>query len=131
MSTSVRSSSSSASSSKPQIVFFKTPTSPDNIEQDPYHSIFSTRGYEATFIPVLEEVFSTDELEGILSERSGLQGSEKENALEGIIITSRRGAEGWIRAVTSSTDPDGIQGGQGQGTNHTGRMSESFLDVQE
>ncbi|OCF36063.1 hypothetical protein I316_01935 [Kwoniella heveanensis BCC8398] len=113
------SSSSSRTRYRPQVILFKTPT-PD-ISSDTYTAVLSSAAYEATFVPVLEERYTVDELVPIISvqaEAGYRVGKDKDNAdggartkeaddtdqrcsWEGVVITSRRGAEGWIRAVKS------------------------------
>ncbi|WWC85536.1 uncharacterized protein L201_000400 [Kwoniella dendrophila CBS 6074] len=75
--------------SKKPIILFKTPSPSSAL--DPYNKILSSTSYDPTFIPVLEETYSIDDLQPIL--KAG------PSRYEGVIITSRRGAEGWNRAV--------------------------------
>ncbi|WWD06084.1 hypothetical protein V865_004169 [Kwoniella europaea PYCC6329] len=74
------------------VVLFKTPSPSSSL--DPYTQSLSSTSYQPTFIPVLEETYDTSSLVPILE-----GGCEH---WEGVIITSRRGAEGWVRAVSES-----------------------------
>ncbi|WWC97312.1 hypothetical protein V866_004191 [Kwoniella sp. B9012] len=74
------------------VILFKTPSPSSSL--DPYTQSLSSTSYQPTFIPVLEETYDTTSLVPILE-----GGSEN---WEGVIITSRRGAEGWVRAVSES-----------------------------
>lgn len=99
------------SSARPRIVLFKTPasTSPSknrNIEQDPYHSAFHQSGWDARLIPVLDEVFTTDELEDLLR---GAESGDIREGLTGVIITSKRGAEGWVQAMRSVISSNAVE----------------------
>jgi uroporphyrinogen-III synthase len=71
----------------PPCILFKTPAEP--LSGEPYHFTLQP-AYSPRFVSVLAEEFHPDRLAGILDE-------EKE--WEGVIITSRRGAEGWLEAV--------------------------------
>ncbi len=73
------------------VILFRAPINPSS--SDPYHLTFQQHGYEATSVPVLTETFRTDELRRILER--GCQG------YDGVVIMSRRGAEGWVRAATA------------------------------
>ncbi|WVQ94035.1 hypothetical protein IAU59_001113 [Kwoniella sp. CBS 9459] len=144
---------------KRRVLLFKTP-SPD-IQSDPYTSALASTSYKATFIPVLEERYTVDELVPIIAAQAGSQddrdggdgeagrdakgrGAYQEvsrNGLgsdtrgcsralrswEGVVITSRRGAEGWIRAVKSHLES--IEGARtisrkGKERAHAGESSE-------
>nr|KIR83618.1 uroporphyrinogen-III synthase [Cryptococcus tetragattii IND107] len=80
------------------VILFKTPNpSPST---DPYHYAFSksassspnTAGeYKLYFIPVLQESYDLPEIVKIIE-----QGPEP---WEGVIVTSRRGMEGWVKGV--------------------------------
>ncbi|WVQ64561.1 uncharacterized protein L199_002728 [Kwoniella botswanensis] len=74
------------------VILFKTPSPSSSLDQ--YTQSLSSTSYQPTFIPVLEETYDTTSLVPILE-----GGSED---WEGVIITSRRGAEGWVRAVSES-----------------------------
>lgn len=76
-----------------QVILFKAPLPPHNIASDPYYQLLRKQGYEPTFIPVLEESFEAQEIESVLLGRQG--------AFDAVIITSRRGAEGWLKAAQS------------------------------
>ncbi|WWC67098.1 uncharacterized protein I206_101005 [Kwoniella pini CBS 10737] len=71
------------------IILFKTPS--PSYELDSYTKILSKTKYNSTFIPILEETYHINELISIIEEGS--------NKWEGVIITSKRGSEGWIKAV--------------------------------
>ncbi|WRT63608.1 uncharacterized protein IL334_000531 [Kwoniella shivajii] len=81
------------------VILFKTPSSSSSssslssssASNDPYTQALSSTNYQPTHIPVLEERYDTAELASII-QRGG-------DEWEGVIITSRRGAEGWIQAV--------------------------------
>ncbi|WVW81494.1 hypothetical protein I302_103488 [Kwoniella bestiolae CBS 10118] len=82
------------------IILFKTPS-----PSDPYTQTLASTSYDTRFIPVLEETYDTSLLTPILE-----SGSEK---WEGVIITSRRGAEGWVRAVRQYTSSKGKEKASG------------------
>ncbi|ODO01947.1 hypothetical protein L198_02678 [Cryptococcus wingfieldii CBS 7118] len=75
------------------VILFKTPNS--SLADDPYHAALSrpclSSQYQPHWVPVLQETYSIDELVPFL-EDGPIQ-------WEGIIVTSRRGMEGWVRAV--------------------------------
>jgi len=75
------------SPAKPPVILFKTPADP--VASDPYYAALS-RNYTPYFVPVLQETFHLDDLCTVLS------GSRK---WEGVVMTSRRGAEAWVQAV--------------------------------
>ncbi|WWC57829.1 uncharacterized protein I303_100364 [Kwoniella dejecticola CBS 10117] len=96
------------------IILFKTPS--PTVSLDPYYQTLTSTSssssssssrsstsstYDPTFIPVLEETYTTIDLVPIIE-----AGPSK---WEGVIITSRRGAEGWVRAV-SQIDSDSRKG---------------------
>ncbi|ORY25159.1 Uroporphyrinogen-III synthase HemD-domain-containing protein [Naematelia encephala] len=71
------------------IIIFKRPL--DIIVSDPYFvDLYASGEYEPHFIPVLTETFKTDGLRDIISKGGA--------AWDGVIITSKRGAEAWIKA---------------------------------
>lgn len=72
---------------KPPVILFKTPADP--VASDPYYAALSSN-YTPYFVPVLQEVFHLDDLCALLT------GSKE---WEGVVITSRRGAEAWVQAV--------------------------------
>lgn len=76
-----------------RVILFKAPGSSD--EPDPYRLRFESASYRLGYVPVLQEFFDTAELSGLLSESDNWAG---------VIITSKRGAEGWIKAVQSIED---------------------------
>ena len=69
-----------------RVVLFRTPAQPD-----PYHVQFAGSGYIPISIQVLSETFLTGDLREIIA--------SEEVGWEGVILMSRRGAEGWIKAV--------------------------------
>ena len=75
-----------ASPESKRVILFRTP-SPD----DAYISTFRRAGYDPTCIPVLIEAYETDGLAELL--RDGGDG------WDGVVLSSKRGAEGWVRAV--------------------------------
>ena len=77
----------SSLTSKSTVILFKTPSDP--VSSDQYLQTLSP-AYQPHFIPVLEEKYHLDSLLTIL---------QQEKEWEGVVITSRRGAEGWIKAV--------------------------------
>ncbi|WVR03342.1 hypothetical protein IAU60_000333 [Kwoniella sp. DSM 27419] len=84
-------SEAAAPRSQVPVILFKTP-SPD-AEHDPYARCLATTSYRPVFVPVLDETYDGTALERIL------EGDGAEGHWEGVVITSRRGAEGWVRAV--------------------------------
>ena len=72
---------------KPPVILFKTPADP--VSSDPYYAALSSN-YTPYFVPVLQETFHLDDLCTLLTGRT---------EWEGVIITSRRGAEAWVQAV--------------------------------
>ncbi len=84
-----------------QIILFKTPTEP--LGWDPYHIAFAEIGYEARFVSVLKETFRIHELKGIIAAGGG--------DWEGVVMMSRRGAEGWVKAAKAITEDDGQSSG--------------------
>ncbi|GAD93044.1 uroporphyrinogen-III synthase [Paecilomyces variotii No. 5] len=89
-------SSQSASLSKPPVFLLKTKSTP----HDGYEEYFSSRGYNPTFVPVLEHRFHDGNLKivknlftsGQLDEGSGRK-------YGGLIFTSQRAVEGFTRIV--------------------------------
>ena len=75
------------SPANPPVILFKTPADP--VASDPYLSALSEK-YTPYFVPVLQETFHLDDL-------CALSTGNKE--WEGVVITSRRGAEAWVQAV--------------------------------
>ncbi|RXK37643.1 hypothetical protein M231_05055 [Tremella mesenterica] len=69
------------------VILFRTPT-----EQDTYHLTLSSLGYHPISIPVLMEEYHISQLIQII---------QNGPTYDGIIISSKRSAEAWIRAVTS------------------------------
>lgn len=79
--------------SKGVVWLFKTPLAAGL--DDAYASTLRDAGYKCRYIPVLQEVFRTAELETVLCEG---------DHWDGIIITSKRGAEGWVRSAANVID---------------------------
>lgn len=77
-----------------RVVLFKTPGPTDS--DDPYRQCFGAAGYQLNYVPVLQEVFQTDDLSSLLQDEVG------NVDWAGVVITSKRGVEGWIRAARSS-----------------------------
>jgi uroporphyrinogen-III synthase len=80
-------SSVTAGAGKAPVLLFKTPTEP--LEADPYHQTLS-EDFEPYFVPVLAEEYHIDELRAVFREHE---------RWEGVVITSRRGAEAWVQAA--------------------------------
>lgn len=81
------------------------PSSAPQYQDDPYNASFAASGWDVGFVPVLEEVFTTEKLERILQtarNEGGGRGRGRGEHWDAMIITSKRGAEGWVRAVKSS-----------------------------
>jgi len=74
---------------KTPVILFKTPSDP--LSSDSYHQTLSSV-YDPHFVSVLIEEYHTDELCQLFREQEG-------GEWEAVVITSRRGAEGWIQAV--------------------------------
>ncbi|WVQ76381.1 hypothetical protein IAR50_006046 [Cryptococcus sp. DSM 104548] len=94
-----------ASRTPTPVILFKTPNS--SLDEDPYHVAFSQPRLSSQFqphlIPVLQETYSLGELISFIE--SG------PSNWEGIIVTSRRGMEGWVRAVqTHFAQQSGLKG---------------------
>jgi uroporphyrinogen-III synthase len=81
------------------VVLFKTPTEP--LASDSYQLRLTEAGYSPIFVNVLAERWLTEKLVGILLEGNGRHRGELERKQEweGVVITSRRGAEGWVQAA--------------------------------
>jgi len=77
----------------PQVVLFKTKNDVNGF--DAYHDSFVQAGFEVRYIPVLQETFHTDELIQFISEKKNWGG---------VVVTSKRGAEGWSQAVQTCKD---------------------------
>ena len=63
---------------------------------DAYRESFGQAGFEVQYIPVLQEEFHVDELEQYIS--------DKRTDWGGVVITSKRGAEGWVQAAKRRMD---------------------------
>lgn len=68
------------------------PTSSDDV----YKEALGKEGFSVRYIPAIIETFDTRDLENLLSDRL--------NSWDGVIITSKRGAQGWLRAVKNVRD---------------------------
>ena len=117
----------------PRIVLLKTPPSPSADQNDPYRSQFENAGYEVDYVPVLKEEYQIEELSRLLlgdDNGNGSGGGEVGEAgaaggeWAGVVITSKRGAEGWIKAAEacSSTQEDKSTG-TSQVTSHNPSIS--------
>ena len=85
---------------KRHVILFKTPQSESKPSTDPYYELLNQYGYETTFVPVLEDAYDTAALERVLGGDVEDNRGERVNAgFDGIIITSRRGAEGWMSSA--------------------------------
>ena len=104
--------------SSPIVLLFRSPTSPPT--SDPYHVLLTRHGYAAEPIPVLTETFRVDELGAIIEDGPG--------KWEGVVMMSRRGAEGWVRAAqgVSARSMFG-KCARGQGV---GETTESKLEIE-
>lgn len=76
----------------PQVWLIKAPPS---VSGESYTTELEAAGFAPLYIPALVEEFETSELESLLT--------DGENEWDGVIITSKRGAEGWVRAVKGVT----------------------------
>jgi hypothetical protein len=77
---------------KSAVILFRTATGVN----DPYEVALRSAGYHAKSIKVLFEEYDVRELEEIIRAGPGGWGN--------IVISSKRGAEGWIRAATLSME---------------------------
>ena len=77
-----------------RVILFKTPVPAceEDSRTDPYHTILSSGGFLPSLVPVLEDTYHLDALREVLVSKEEWQG---------VIVTSKRGAEGWTRAVNS------------------------------
>lgn len=90
------SSSPPPSFSKPPIFLLKTKSTP----HDGYEEYFSSRGYDPTFVPVLEHRFHDENLKTVKELFvSGQLDEGSERKYGGLIFTSQRAVEGFVRAV--------------------------------
>lgn len=78
----------------PQIVLFKTKSEVNG--SDAYRESSAQAGFEVQYIPVLQEEFHVDELSQSMSDNRTDWG--------GVVITSKRGAEGWTQATKRCKD---------------------------
>lgn len=86
-----RASSAATSARRSAVIVFKTPSDP--VETDPYH-VALRDGLDhlgPVFVQVLQEKFELDRLKEIV--RAG------PDEWAGVVITSKRGAEAWVRAA--------------------------------
>lgn len=74
-----------------KVILIKAPI--HSSHSDPYRQLFEQQGFEPVFLPVLLEVFDLHALEQVLSEGG--------HGYEGVVIMSRRGAEGWVKAAST------------------------------
>jgi uroporphyrinogen-III synthase len=79
----------SVQSFMPRVVLFKTQSEGNG--SDAYKESFAQAGFEVRYIPVLQEEFHVDGLSQLIS--------DKERDWGGVVITSKRGAEGWVQAT--------------------------------
>jgi uroporphyrinogen-III synthase len=83
------------------VILFKTPHCGEDTSSDPYARLLGAHRFEASFIPVLEDTYDTTRLEEVI--RAGSQTcdptGEGVGMYDAVIITSKRGAEGWVRAA--------------------------------
>jgi uroporphyrinogen-III synthase len=78
----------------PRVVLFKTQNGING--SDAYRESFAQAGFEVQYIPVLQEEFHVDELSQLISDNRTDWG--------GVVITSKRGAEGWVQATKRHED---------------------------
>lgn len=88
----------------PRIILYKTP--PPSQQPDPYLHRFEEAGYATEYIPVLKEEYQVDGLSNLLSRPGDTDG------WAGVVITSKRGAEGWVKAAESCV-PVSVGNGRG------------------
>jgi hypothetical protein len=102
------------------VILFKTPSEPPS--SDAYHIRLTDAGFHPLFVPVLAERWVLSQLVGIL--RGGCTGLRGETSVEntagsgsedqgkeiataveweGVIVSSRRGVEGWIQAAKEAS----------------------------
>mgnify|MGYP002718868649 CR=1 FL=1 len=80
------------------VVLFKTPVHGVQGENggeaaggDPYAETLRQGGFDTAFVPVLQEEYHLEEVCAVL---------QSDEEWEGVVVTSKRGAEGWVRAVS-------------------------------
>ena len=78
------------------VILFKTPSHP--FASDPYH-LLAQDAYEPKSIPVLKEIFLFEQLKRVVEQGVG--------GYEGVVIMSRRGAEGWVKTMQLLNDAKG------------------------
>jgi uroporphyrinogen-III synthase len=78
----------------PRVVLFKTKSEVNG--SDAYRESFAQAGFEVQYIPVLQEEFHVDDLSQLISDNRTDWG--------GVVITSKRGAEGWAQAAKRCKD---------------------------
>jgi uroporphyrinogen-III synthase len=78
----------------PRVVLFKTQSEVNG--SDAYRESFAQAGFEVQYIPVLQEEYHVDELSQLISDSEADWG--------GVVITSKRGAEGWAQAAKRCKD---------------------------
>ena len=104
-----------------QIIIFKTPaSSSEDGNSDPYQDALIPNSYIPSFVSVLSETYRLGELNEIIQSGLGSKDQAKANERglgdggldegrgamegdrtrwEGVIVSSKRGAEGWMQAV--------------------------------
>ena len=78
----------------PRVVLFKTKSEVNG--SDAYRESFAQAGFEVQYLSVLQEEFHVDELSQSMSDNRTDWG--------GVVITSKRGAEGWVQATQRCRD---------------------------
>lgn len=78
----------SESATRQQVWLIKAPPSGEN---EAYTDELLHAGFQPKYIPAIIERYETAELEDLLA--------QKDTKWDGVVITSRRGVEGWIRAA--------------------------------
>jgi uroporphyrinogen-III synthase len=90
-----------SSSSGPQLWLIKAESAG---RTEAYQEEAEAVGFAVQYFPPLAERYETAELEELLSREGG--------KWDGVIITSKRGAEGWIRAVKALEARGGVESGE-------------------
>ncbi|WWD22338.1 hypothetical protein CI109_106829 [Kwoniella shandongensis] len=82
------------------VILFKTPSSSSS-SSDPYALALTPAAYTAHFVPVLTEEYESASLLELL--RDGCE------QWEGVVVTSKRGMEGWVKSVEAFLSlPDSV-----------------------
>ncbi|KIJ34923.1 hypothetical protein M422DRAFT_181486 [Sphaerobolus stellatus SS14] len=79
------------------VILFKSP--PRNPDNDPYILSLTAAEYTPYFVEVLDFTFANED-----SLVNVLQAGPEQDALDGVAITSSRGAEAWIHALNNSSE---------------------------